>query len=191
LSRSWFSRLSSRSFPCGCTPTHPFVNASAVTTVVQVVATWHRVFCCDRLALQSRLNQIGARPRGPSPGATSDWRCRRGPLLRSKKGRCNRDSSIIGALVVLFCSWAEVDGVDDFCGSWGERAVGTEERVGGAGGGASSPCSSARCRRNSRTDALMNRSSALSMGCYPAWFMRPSCVASVAVDRPPRTLRCA
>ena len=30
MSRSCFSRLSSRSFRCGCTPTHPFVNASAV-----------------------------------------------------------------------------------------------------------------------------------------------------------------
>jgi hypothetical protein len=30
---------------------------------------------------------------------------------------------------------------------------GTEERVGGAGGGASSPCSPARCRRKSRMDA--------------------------------------
>ena len=29
-SRSSFSRLSSRSFPRGCTPTHPFVNPSAV-----------------------------------------------------------------------------------------------------------------------------------------------------------------
>ena len=30
MSRSSFSRLSSRSFPCGCTPTHPFVNSLAV-----------------------------------------------------------------------------------------------------------------------------------------------------------------
>jgi hypothetical protein len=29
LSRSFVSRLSSRFFPCGCTPTHPFVNPSA------------------------------------------------------------------------------------------------------------------------------------------------------------------
>ena len=37
--------------------------------------------------------------------------------------------------------------------SLGERMDGTEERVGGAGGGASSPCSPARCGRNSGRDA--------------------------------------
>lgn len=39
LSRSWFSRLSSRSFFGGCTPIHPFVNPSPFTGVEVLVTS--------------------------------------------------------------------------------------------------------------------------------------------------------
>jgi hypothetical protein len=65
---------------------------------------------------------------------------------------------------------------------------GTEERVGGAGGGASSPCSPARCRRNSCMDAL-GRTLHLDSprARSPAWLTRSSCGASAVADRPPCT----
>jgi hypothetical protein len=70
---------------------------------------------------------------------------------------------------------------------------GTEKRVGGAGGGASSPCSTARCRRNFRMDAL-GRTLHLRSPRATAPLLRltrSSCGASAAADRPPCTARCA
>lgn len=74
-SRSWFARFLSRSFPCGCTPIHPFVNASTScgSRSDAVDRIGHGVFWCDRLALPSRLNQTNAQRLRLSPRATSDW----------------------------------------------------------------------------------------------------------------------
>ena len=89
-SRSSFSRLSSRSFPRGCTPTHPFVNPSAENggrsgpQEPDTQCSAATVSRCKR-----RLNQNYARQSKPSPRGHSDWLCRRGPLLLQKKGRCN------------------------------------------------------------------------------------------------------
>ena len=158
LSRSLFSRLSSRSFPMRLHPN---------TSLRECVRRCRQPSrspggpdtedsSCDRLALHGRLNHPDAPLASRSPRATSDWPCRRGPLPQGK-GRCNRNS-LVDALVVP--SWLGVSaelGCPVLCVLFtllGRVNSGTEERVGGAGGGDSSPCSPARGRRNSRMDAL-------------------------------------
>lgn len=157
--------------------------------------TWHRGFFCDRLARQSRLNQLNAPLAWRSPSGTSDWPCRRGPLP-SRKGRGNRDP----LLCVGFVRFGEatlarvnvrVHAGRGFCRSHDVTrplASGTEKRGGGPGGGASSPWLPARCRRNFRTDALGQRFILPPLGMPLAWPRRHWDAVSVVEDRRLRRL---
>ena len=128
---------------------------------VQVrLRAWHRGFFCDRLARHGRLNQLAAPRAWRSPSGTSDWPCRRG-LLR--EGRA--DATVILSFCVVRSVWrGKARQLNVSVRMWGRVlphlrrdaafSPGTEERVGGPGGGASSPWSPAGGRRNSRTDAF-------------------------------------
>jgi hypothetical protein len=194
LSRSFFSRLSSRSFPCGCTPTHPFVNASALPDSRPSPL---EDLTPSILLRPSRTAWPSQSLRRPACAAESTCHLRLALPARASSTREGPMQPSFLRMRCLFCLgvptglWRPVGCV---CFRITARlGPGTEERVGGAGGGASSPCSPARCRRNFRTDALGRTLHIRSPRANAPllWLTRSSCAASAAVDRPPCTARCA
>ena len=105
------------------------------------------------------------------PRGTSGWPSRRGPLLPG--GRRADATEIRWLYALVFLSWLGILSKPwcpvgcSFSPSSRQGAGGTEERVGGAGGGDSSPCSAARGRRSSRTDAFWDDSFGRSSATPP------------------------
>jgi hypothetical protein len=94
-SRSFFSRLSSRSFPCGCTPTHPFVKATAKNrqSFMLVVQGMTPSFLL-RPSRAARPSQSGERSAFYAESRCHfrlDWQARASSL---RKGRCIRHCSL-------------------------------------------------------------------------------------------------
>jgi hypothetical protein len=176
LSRSCFSRLSSRSFQlrlhpntslreCVCRCRQPSRPPGGPDTE-HSLATVSR---CMVVSISLTLRLRGGVQVAPQTGLAGEGLFREG----------RADATVVPwfhALVVL--SWLKVctellrpAGCVGFRLVWRANS-GTEERVGGAGGGASSPCSPAGGGRNPRTDALGNDSFGLSSRTFSRLFWR-------------------
>jgi hypothetical protein len=196
LSRSGLRGCRAVLFKCGCTPTLPFVNASALPgSRPSPLAD-----LAPRILLRPSRSAWPSQSAGRSAcGAESKWHLRLALPARASSARGRADATTLLDLTPIPHGGETTLARVHLRAERTKAAAGPSprchlplwngERVGGPGGGASSPWSPPWRRRNPRTDAFGQRFiSALLVPELSLWLMRSSAVASAAAGRLPGTL---